>query len=511
MKDILLGIKTKLKDIYESIKKIINNLMLKFNRPYYIVDDTNNIDDYNKSINEINQQENINDIRVKRVISNNEMPKVEIQKAQKIGLVAQKLRTVEQEQKQAQAAQEQQPVIKEEQQPVIKEEQQPAIKEEQQPVIKEEQQPVIKKEQQPVLKEEQKPEQKKESEETKIENIVPQANNEEELTKEQTQQENQVQGHEEEKNLKEEEEQKIKRLQETKLENENKEPISSKVEDIEDKTNQNKNDETNPLSETEKRYINYKKIMKILGEEPKESLEILLEYGFDKNIYEYTSNDKKTRGLAAYKIGKILCKVSDKNEAGRKFLKNSIKILKECEKEKNDQECMDYIEFAYLNLAKSYSFYDMHNEAEESMKKYLEELCYDKEKYYDPQIDEAKKENAQSSDIDLIKSKFALKKANGAKTGIYVLSREGKEDLAKEQYENLLKKYNFGVDDIDYQQARNCIENCLYIKPKNDRVSGVYTIIGNESYIAKRNREDRKKIDEINKKYAKHSEEVKEL
>ena len=76
-------------------------------------------------------------------------------------------------------------------------------------------------------------------------------------------------------------------------------------------------------------------------------------------------------------------------------------------------------------------------------------------------------------------------------------------ELIKEQYENLLKKYNFGVDDIDYQQARNCIENCLYIKPKNDRVSGVYTIIGNESYIAKRNRENRKKIDEINKKYAK--------
>lgn len=246
-----------------------------------------------------------------------------------------------------------------------------------------------------------------------------------------------------------------------------------------------------------KRYKDYNVLAKgILGEPAKKDIKDIESDLIHNDIYNMTSNDDATKGVATFRMGHRLAPIPEKKKEAERLLKAAISILNNDNVLSKDEALMGVLQNAHMDLGNFYLMNDDFANAEKSFQNYMKAVKKEKIEKYDPKILEAKKNGKVIDEIDLwikIKSKFAA----GKKSMIKLLSRSGRTEEAEELYKKLLEDCKISLSDEEYQLSvdTNCIENGRYMRIADDRTF-CEPILGNEYLLQKRKKISNKVLSE---------------
>ena len=253
------------------------------------------------------------------------------------------------------------------------------------------------------------------------------------------------------------------------------------------------------LSEFNKRYNDYNVLTRgILGESAKAKTDIqeIRKDLIHNDIYNMTSDDEATKGVATFRMGHRLATLPAKKKEAERLLKTAISILNNDEVLSKDDSLIEILQCAHMDLGNFYLMNDDFVNAEKSFVDYMETVEKEKVERYDPKILEAKKNGKVIDEIDLwmeIKSKFTA----GKKAMIKLLSKSGKKEEAEELYKKLLKDCKISLSDEEYQLSveTNCIENGKYMRITKG-ITYREPILGNEYLLLLRKNISNKALSE---------------
>lgn len=284
----------------------------------------------------------------------------------------------------------------------------------------------------------------------------------------------------EEKIIKQREEQrKIEEAKKKKLEEEQK-----RSEEAKRKLEEQKKAE---LTEFNKRYNDYDVLVRgITGETSKKDIKAIRNDVVHNDIYNMTSEDNVTKGVATFRVGHRVATLPTKKKEAERLLKSAISILNSDDVLVKNDSLIEILENAHMDLGNLYLMNDDFVNAEKSFVDYMEIVKKEKIERYDPKIINAKNNGKIIDEIDLwmeIKSKFTA----GKKSMIKLLSKSGKTEEAEQIYKKLLDECKISLSDEEYQLSvdTNCIENGQYMRITNGRTYRE-PILGNEYLLLRR-------------------------
>ena len=247
------------------------------------------------------------------------------------------------------------------------------------------------------------------------------------------------------------------------------------------------NEPKDELIEFDKRYKDYNILAKgILGVQAKKDIQEIRSDVLHNDIYNMTSADDVTKGIATFRVGHRLALLPEKKKEAERLLKTATSILNNDDVLSKDDSLIGVLQNAHMDLGNFYLMNDDFVNAQKSFQDYMKTVKKEKVEKYDPKILEAKKNGKVIDEIDLwieIKSKFAA----GEKSMIKLLSKSGKTEEAEERYKKLLEDCKISLSDEEYQLSvdTNCVENGRYMRITNDRTY-CEPILGNEYLLLKR-------------------------
>ena len=253
-------------------------------------------------------------------------------------------------------------------------------------------------------------------------------------------------------------------------------------------------------TEFNKRYNDYNVLVKgMLGVPAKRNIQDIRNDVVHNDIYNMTSGDEVTKGIATFRVGHKLATLSTKKKEAERLLKTAISILNKNDIVSKDDTLIGILEDAHLDLGNLYLAKNDFVNAEKSFVDYMETVRKEKIEKYDPKILEAKKNGKVINEIDLwmeVKSKFTT----GKKSIIKLLSKSGKTDEAEELYKRLLEDCKISLSDEEYQLSvdTNCIENGRYMRITSEKTY-CEPILGNEYLLLRRKNISKKAVEEMEK------------
>ena len=253
-------------------------------------------------------------------------------------------------------------------------------------------------------------------------------------------------------------------------------------------------------AEFNKRYNDYNVLVKgMLGVPAKRNIQDIRNDVVHNDIYNMTSGDEVTKGIATFRVGHKLATLSTKKKEAERLLKTAISILNKDDILSKDDTLIGTLEDAHLDLGNLYLAKNDFVNAEKSFVDYMETVRKEKIEKYDPKILAAKKNGKVINEIDLwmeVKSKFTT----GKKSMIRLLSKSGKTDEAEELYKRLLEDCKISLSDEEYQLSvdSNCIENGRYMRITSGKTYSE-PILGNEYLLLRRKNISKKAVEEMEK------------
>ncbi len=197
----------------------------------------------------------------------------------------------------------------------------------------------------------------------------------------------------------------------------------------------------------------YKRILEELyGIPPKSNLEDIEQDIIHADVYDITSSDNITKGVALSKVGHKLAILPSKKQEAKRCLKQAICILK---KEERDDRSNKILEDTYINLINLCIEENQFDEASENLEKYYEMM--------------EQLENENKDGTVKFQKQMLRKQLNGFLLEVKLLYRSGEKENALEVYKGILDMCGIKLSEDEYKLSlqMGCIENGSYIKSKH--------------------------------------------
>jgi hypothetical protein len=236
-----------------------------------------------------------------------------------------------------------------------------------------------------------------------------------------------------------------------------------KEDDEKKKLGEQKKDE---FAEFNKRYNDYGVLARgILGKTAKKDIQDIRNDVVHNDLYNMTSEDSPTKGVATFRVGHSLATLPAKKKEAERLLKASIDILEKDDALSKDDSLISVLQDAHMDLGNLYLMNNDFVNAEKAFVNYMETVRKEKVEKYDPLILKARNEENKLVEIDYW-IKFRNKMTKGKKAMLKMLCQRGSLNEAQEFYKKLLDASKIILTKEEYELSveTNCMENGTYMR-----------------------------------------------